>query len=89
VTGCCECGDEPSGSGATDLVLLPSCRGRQPRRFQTFVFDSQISILPNSFHKGPAALWVHLPQVATFPSSNMLRPLEKDMNPVSLNTTLL
>jgi hypothetical protein len=22
VAGCCECGDEPSGSGATDLVLF-------------------------------------------------------------------
>jgi hypothetical protein len=22
LAGCCECGDEPSGSGATDLVML-------------------------------------------------------------------
>jgi hypothetical protein len=22
VAGCCECGDEPSGSGATELVLF-------------------------------------------------------------------
>jgi hypothetical protein len=23
LAGCCECGDEPSGSGATDLVSFP------------------------------------------------------------------
>jgi hypothetical protein len=25
VTGCCECGDEPSGSCATELVSLDEC----------------------------------------------------------------
>jgi hypothetical protein len=27
VAGCCEFGDEPSGSCATELVILTSCRG--------------------------------------------------------------
>jgi hypothetical protein len=26
VAGCCECGDEPSGSGATELAGSAACR---------------------------------------------------------------
>jgi hypothetical protein len=32
VTGCSEYGDEPSGSGATELLSLPTTRWRGKRR---------------------------------------------------------
>jgi hypothetical protein len=32
VAGCCECGDELSGSCATELVFLVSCQGEEGRQ---------------------------------------------------------
>jgi hypothetical protein len=39
VAGCCECGDEPSGSGATELVSYLSAVKTRPV-FYTEVFNT-------------------------------------------------
>jgi hypothetical protein len=46
VAGCCECGDEPSGSCATELVRYPTSNKNDSVRFQVLAAASMKKSLP-------------------------------------------
>jgi hypothetical protein len=45
MAGCCECGDEPSGSGATELVnRSQDCTVLQNRKHQKMLFTLDMTV---------------------------------------------